>query len=48
MFVAYAFFEKTWVGTGAEMLSIFVWAFGVDITSDTVLNAAKKIGVPQL
>ena len=48
MFVAYVFFEKTWVGTFPEMLGIFVWAFGVDITSDTVVNAAKKIGVPQL
>ena len=35
-----------WVGTSPEMLGIFAWAFGVDITSDAVMSVAKNI-MPQ-
>jgi hypothetical protein len=31
------------VGTTIEMLGLFVWAFGVDISSEAVMNAARKI-----
>jgi hypothetical protein len=45
--IAYALYEKAWVGTLYEMLGIFIWAFGVDITSDAVMNAAKKVKLPE-
>jgi hypothetical protein len=32
-----------WIGTSSEMLGMFAWAFGVDITSDAVMTAAKKL-----
>jgi hypothetical protein len=43
MFVADALYSARWVGTTIEMLGLFVWAFGVDISSEAVMNAARKI-----
>jgi hypothetical protein len=43
MFVADALYSAGWVGTTIEMLGLFVWAFGVDISSEAVMNAARKI-----
>ena len=43
MFVADALYSEKWVGTTIEMLGLFVWAFGVDISSEAVMNAARKI-----
>ena len=43
MFVADALYSAKWVGTTIEMLGLFVWAFGVDISSEAVMNAARKI-----
>jgi hypothetical protein len=43
MFVADALYSAQWVGTTIEMLGLFVWAFGVDISSEAVMNAARKI-----
>lgn len=44
MFIADALYSAKWVGTTIEMLGLFVWAFGVDISSEAVMNAARKIG----
>jgi hypothetical protein len=46
MAIAYSLYEKTWVGTLYEMLGIFIWAFGLDITTDAIMTAAKKIKLP--
>ena len=43
MFVADALYSAKWVGTTIEMLGLFVWAFGIDISSEAVMNAARKI-----
>jgi HAMP domain-containing protein len=42
MFIADALYSARWVGTTIEMLGLFVWAFGVDISSEAVMNAARK------
>ncbi len=39
---AYVVFGDNWVGTGKEMLAVFALAFGMDLTSDSVLAALKK------
>jgi hypothetical protein len=39
-------YHDKWVGTLHEMLALFLWAFGVDITSEAVMNAAKGIKLP--
>ncbi|MGM9484859.1 hypothetical protein ACS5PN_26940 [Roseateles sp. NT4] len=39
---AYTAFGDAWVGSGKDMLWIFVLAFGVDLSSDSVLAALKK------
>ena len=44
--VAYVLYYDKWVGTLHEMLALFIWAFGVDITSEAVMNAAKTIKPP--
>ena len=43
MFVADALYSAKWVGTTIKMLGLFVWAFGIDISSEAVMNAARKI-----
>ena len=47
MVVAYVLYSGKWVGTLHEMLALFIWAFGVDITSEAVMNAAKGIKLPE-
>jgi hypothetical protein len=44
LFVAgvYALNQDTWVGTWKEMLTIFLLAFGVDLTADGVVNTLKR------
>lgn len=44
LFVAgvYALNADTWIGTPKEMLSLFLLAFGVDLTADGVMAALKK------
>jgi hypothetical protein len=44
IFIGGVFFlyEDSWVGTSKEMLSLFVLAFGVDLTADSVLAALRK------
>lgn len=39
---AYVLYGDTWIGTGKEMLAVFVLAFGMDLTSDGLLAALKK------
>ena len=43
MFVADALYSAKWVGTTIEMLGLFVWAFGIDISGEAVMNAARMI-----
>ena len=43
MFVADALCSAKWVGTTIEMLGLFVWAFGIDISGEAVMNAARMI-----
>jgi len=44
---SYVLYSDTWVGTAKEMLTLFVLAFGVDLTSDSVLGAFKKLKLPE-
>lgn len=44
----FALYEEAWVGTGKEMLSLFMLAFGIDLTADSVLGAFKKLKMPEL
>lgn len=39
---AYFLYADTWVGTYKEMMALFILAFGVDLTSESVLAALKK------
>lgn len=39
--VGYLLFEAKFVGTFADMAGIFLWAFGLDVTVDTVVRIAK-------
>lgn len=39
---AYVAYGENWIGTAKEMLAVFVLAFGMDLTSDSVLSALKK------
>jgi hypothetical protein len=38
----YSMFEAKFVGTPDDFLSIFFWAFGLDLTIDTVLKLTKR------
>jgi len=39
---AYFLYGDTWIGTGKEIITLFVLAFGLDLTSDSVVAALKK------
>lgn len=41
--IGYVLFADKFVGTLSDILAIFVWAFGVDISVDALLDAGKKI-----
>ena len=45
---AYILYEETWVGTGKEMLALFMFAFGLDLTVDNVVGAFKKLKLPEI
>jgi len=49
IFVAgtYVLYVDSWVGTPREMLVIVMLAFGVDLSSDSVLAAFKKLKLPE-
>ena len=40
--IAYATYEQAWIGDFKEMLALFLFAFSVDLTSDSVIAAFKK------
>jgi uncharacterized membrane protein YagU involved in acid resistance len=42
MFIGYALFAQTFVGTLNELLSVFVWAFGLNISIDGVVETIDK------
>lgn len=42
MFIGYALFAQTFVGTLNELLSVFVWAFGLNISIDGVVDTIDK------
>jgi hypothetical protein len=42
-FVAYALFAERFVGTARDCLAIFFWAFGLDLSVDALVNAAKPL-----
>jgi hypothetical protein len=44
--LAYAFYGGAWVGTLREMLGVFAWAFGLDLTADALSPLIKKVGTP--
>jgi hypothetical protein len=35
-------YGESWVGTGKEMMTLFLLAFGLDLSADNVLAALKK------
>lgn len=39
--IGYLLFEGKFVGTFADVAGIFIWAFGLDVTVDTLLRVAK-------
>lgn len=39
---AYFLYGDTWVGTSKEIITIFILAFGLDLTSDSLVAALKK------
>ncbi len=41
---AYAFYSPEWIGTFQEMLGIFAWGFGLDITVEALAPFLKKLG----
>jgi hypothetical protein len=41
--IGYVLFASKFVGTFPDLLAIFVWAFGVDISVDALLDAGKKL-----
>ena len=45
--LAYGVYAEHWVGTFQEMLGIFAWAFGLDLTADSLAPLLKKVGAPQ-
>jgi hypothetical protein len=44
--IAYALYAPAFVGTGAQLAAIFLWAFAIDITVDAVITAARGTGSP--
>jgi hypothetical protein len=42
--LAYGFYGSQWVGTSREMLGVFAWAFGLDLTADSLAPLLKKFG----
>jgi hypothetical protein len=44
--IGYALFANTFIGTLSELMTIFVWAFGLNISVDTVMDSinVRKIG----
>lgn len=44
--VADVIYSPTWVGTNIEMLSLFVWAFGVDVSSEAFMSVIKRVKPP--
>ena len=44
--VGYGLFADKFIGTITDMLGIFFWAFGLNITVDTLLTAAKPVKTP--
>ncbi len=38
----YVLYGESWVGTGKEMMTLFLLAFGLDLSADNVLAALKK------
>jgi hypothetical protein len=45
--LAYGFYGGQWVGTFREMLGVFAWAFGLDLTADALAPLIRKVGTPQ-
>jgi hypothetical protein len=39
--LAYVLFSDNWQGTWQEMAEVFLWAFALDVSANTVLNLAK-------
>ena len=44
----FVLYEDAWVGTGGEILALFMLAFGLDLTSANVLSAFKKLKMPEI
>jgi len=44
--LAYGVYGGQWIGTFREMLGIFAWAFGLDLTADSLAPLLKKVGNP--
>lgn len=42
--LVYGFYGPEWIGTFKEMLGIFAWAFGLDITAEALSPFLKKLG----
>lgn len=48
MIGVYCLYRETWSGSDKEMLALFVFAFGIDLTADNVLAAFKRLKLPDL
>jgi hypothetical protein len=44
--IGYGLFANTFIGTFSELMTIFVWAFGLNISVDTVMDSinVRRIG----
>jgi hypothetical protein len=44
----YCLYRETWTGSDKEMLALFMLAFGLDLTADSVAGAFKKLKMPDI
>lgn len=40
--IAFATYEQSWIGDFKEIVALFLFAFSVDLTADSVIAAFKK------
>ena len=44
----YCLYADNWTGTEREMFTLFMFAFGLDLTADNVVSAFKKLKLPEI